>query len=137
MVDNVILWIFVNSLLDRFCTEQPNFVFVKDHLFGTFKNNCKYCNDEVHESVNRDIEYYQMLEMKISTDKLLTTMFEEAKKVVENSIGEKWNCPECNFINTKSFEIYTYFKLPNILIIRLKRVMWVNGKGAKDPRTVN
>jgi len=40
------------------------------------------------------------------------------KEIIED---EMWKCPECNFKNSVSFRSWQFYKLPNILLIHLKR----------------
>ena len=128
---------FMSFLLKKITEECPNFEFVRHHLFSIFSDNCKYCNDAVHKSVKREIENILQVQMIISKDELLTTMIENSMKEKEIADSERWRCPECYYQNTRSFESFTFFKLPNVLVIQLKRYKVVNGLARRDNSTVH
>jgi ubiquitin C-terminal hydrolase len=112
---------FLSFLLEKFCQENPNFAFVRHYLFTIYRESTKYCNGLQHQSMKREIQHILQIDIENMNNCSITSLIAQSMNMKEMLVDERWKCPECNFHNSKSYESYQFYKLPNILIVQLKR----------------
>jgi len=112
---------FLTELLNKFCNESKEYNYLHHLLFHIYSDDSKIC-DNNHVSTKRRVETILSVELEDPTESKTYKLIE----LINNTLAKKkqdkpWLCPKCRKENKVSFTQTAFFKLPEILIIQIKR----------------
>ena len=117
---------FLISFIDKLCLESIYFGILKHHLFDIYIDDSKICECN-HVSTKRIYEPMITLDFVNDTDtncKLIDLLTEYTRRIPgdrDDSGSPSCKCCKCRNNNKESYTESSFYKLPPILIIHLKR----------------